>query len=125
VPGSRPKDIAALLAQLDSKRFADREQAVAKLHKLGSSAVPALEKALDGNLTLEVRQRVEQVLAKHNNVPFPGEVLRQVRVLDLLEMLATLDAVGLLESLARDETESWLGSEAMATLERVRRRTGG
>jgi hypothetical protein len=57
------KKIAGLIAALDSPRFETREQATKELEKIGFSAQAALEKALAGKPPLEVRTRIERLLA--------------------------------------------------------------
>ena len=54
---------------------------MAKLQQLGGVAVTPLEKVLDARPTLEVRRRVEAVLAKVENQPMPGELLQTLRAL--------------------------------------------
>ncbi|HYV37948.1 MAG TPA: WD40 repeat domain-containing protein, partial [Gemmataceae bacterium] len=116
------KEIAALVAALDSSKFAEREQATAKLKNLGFQAVSSLEKSLAADPTLEVRQRVKHILSKLEGQPLRGELLQSLRALAVLEMLGTKDATVLLESLAAGEPDAWLTQEAAATLERVRKR---
>ena len=45
-----PQRIPRLLADLDNEEFAVREKASDELAKLGEEALPALQKALEGNL---------------------------------------------------------------------------
>src|SRR5689334_4558729 len=61
--GAEPsdRDIQALVEQLGSPRFRDREQAMQKLIKIGKPAVPALRKALDSE-DLEVQMRARNAL---------------------------------------------------------------
>jgi hypothetical protein len=54
----------ALIEQLDSEQFVEREQATEELEYLGKIAQPQLEKALANKPSLEVRRRVEQLLER-------------------------------------------------------------
>ena len=117
-----PVDIQKHIDALDSPRFADREQASAAIHKLGFDARSALLKTLKGNPTLELRRRVELLLAKLENEPLPSESLQILRGLDILEMLATPDAIALLDTLSRGDPDTWLTQEAAWSLKRARKR---
>jgi WD40 repeat protein len=114
------KEIAALIADLDSPTFAVRQEAMAKLGRHGIGALCALEKCLDNNPPLEVRSRVEQLLAKLQDQPLSADLLRAFRALELLEMLATPDAMELLQVLANGEASAWLTQEAAMALARTR-----
>ena len=62
------------IADLDSKTFAVRQKATEELEKLGELAVPALEDRLQNNPSLEVKQRLEKLLAKlQTGLPPPPE----------------------------------------------------
>jgi hypothetical protein len=54
--------IEALIAQLDSPEFVERQQATEELEYLGKLAQPHLEKARASKPPLEVRRRIEQLL---------------------------------------------------------------
>jgi hypothetical protein len=54
--------VAALVRQLDSYTFAERERAARELLRVGESAVPALEHSLRGNLSAESRERAERLV---------------------------------------------------------------
>jgi hypothetical protein len=111
-----------LIEMLDTDRFAVREQAAAKLQKLSFFAVPALEKVLAGKPSLEVRQRVERLLAKLDNPPLTADLVQAQRALEILEMVGSAQAMEALELLAGGDRFSWLTQEAEPALERVRKR---
>jgi hypothetical protein len=119
------QEIARSIEALDSNRYADREQAMVKLQRMGFQALPALEKVLVGKPPLEVLRRVELLLAKIRQQPVPAEWLQALRALEVLEMLGTPEAVAILEVLARGRSEDWLTQEADNSLNRVRKRTKG
>src|SRR5262249_32110321 len=64
VPAAAPRPLARLIADLEAKQFAVREKATRELEKLGRLARPALEQALAGQPSAEVRQRVDRLLGK-------------------------------------------------------------
>jgi hypothetical protein len=58
-----PKRVAVLLRQLDSDGFAEREAAFEELEYLGRFIQKDLQKVLEGKPTLEVKTRVQRLLA--------------------------------------------------------------
>jgi RNA polymerase sigma factor (sigma-70 family) len=111
---TRQKRSDKLLAELDSEQFAVRQNAEVELEKMGSRIEPALRKAMEGKPSLEVRQRIEAVLAK-----FASERLRQIRALEALELMNTSEARRLVETLAKGEPHAWLTQEARAISKRM------
>jgi WD40 repeat protein len=95
-----PSRIAALIADLDSPRFADRERASGDLGRLGTKARPALKAALCGRPSPEARSRIERILgAPGASIPSPG-LLRTGRAIGVLERIGTDEARRVLEELA-------------------------
>ena len=64
-----PMEIDQLVANLDHKKFAVREQAEKRLYLVGEAAKPALLRVLGGKLPLEMKQRVEKLLAQLERSP--------------------------------------------------------
>jgi RNA polymerase sigma factor (sigma-70 family) len=120
---AEPKQIAPLLADLDSADFGVREKATAELEKLGESAAPALRQALEAKPSLEVRQRVEAVLRKLRKESPGPQRLREMRALEVLEQVGGTEVRRLLGSLAEGAPEAHLTQEARGALERLERRT--
>jgi RNA polymerase sigma factor (sigma-70 family) len=118
-----PKQIAPLLADLDSTDFGVREKATAELEELGESGAPALNKALEGKPSLEVRRRVEAVLQKLRKESPGPERLREMRALEVLEQVGGTEGRQLLRSLAEGAPEAHLTQEARGALERLERRS--
>jgi RNA polymerase sigma factor (sigma-70 family) len=112
--------LARLVADLDSPEFTTRQKATADLGALGEQARPALEKALVGEASLEVRQRVERLLQKLAGKP-SGDRLRELRVVEALELAGGLEARQGLEALAGGAPDARLTREARAALQRLRR----
>jgi RNA polymerase sigma factor (sigma-70 family) len=118
-PSAPWQRIADLLADLDSKDFKTREQATRELEKLGDVAAPAVQMALDGKVSLEIRRRLDLLLQKLEGASLPPEALRQVRAVEALDNLRSSEAKALLERLAADGApEARLTREAKAVLER-------
>jgi hypothetical protein len=66
-PPPRP-EVARLIAQLGSERFAEREGATRQLEAAGESALGALRKALTSD-DLEVRRRAKRLVAALERKP--------------------------------------------------------
>jgi hypothetical protein len=111
------KQVACLLADLDSEQFAVREKAMQQLEKLGDRAATELHRALAGNPTLEVRRRIEQLLEKQNG----PDNIRMVRALEILETIGTAEARDFCARLADGVADAPLTREARATLRRMAR----
>jgi hypothetical protein len=107
--------LAQLLADLDSRDFAARQKATAELEQLGEQARPALEKAVAGDVSLEVRQRVERLLKKLTGNP-GGDRVRELRAVELLEWAG---GASVLRALAQGAPEARLTREAQAALKRL------
>ena len=88
------------IAELNSDKFDVRDKAFKALQSLSHTATPALRQALENNPPLEVRRRVESLLAGMPNLAKSPLILRQVRAIDVLEHLASKEATRLLTELA-------------------------
>jgi RNA polymerase sigma factor (sigma-70 family) len=120
-----PKQVARLLARLDSTRYADREQATRELEKLGRLVEPALRRTLAGQPSLEVRRRLERLLKKLDAVTLTPAEVRAVRVVEVLEHAGTPAARRLLAELADGVPEARQTREALAARRRLKRRGPG
>jgi len=117
VDGAR---IKRLLGDLENDSFEVRVQATEALAKLGELAEPYLQQRLAGKPSLEVRQRLEQLLDKLQGgklTPAEAQVLRAVEV---LERIGTAPAKAVLRELAQGAAEAHLTQEAQAALRRLR-----
>ncbi len=124
-PDAAPADqIARLVRDLDADDFDVREQASARLRALGQAAAPALQKALDGTPSAEVRQRTRSLLAALDKKGSSPE-LRASRAVEVLERIGTSDAQAVLKKLARGNEEAPLTQDAVAALKRLARRLDG
>jgi hypothetical protein len=68
-----PETVSKLVAQLGAADFRTRQQASDRLEKLGPPVLPALRKAASANNVLEVKRRIETVVARIENVLLKAE----------------------------------------------------
>ncbi|MCI0464171.1 MAG: WD40 repeat domain-containing protein [Gemmataceae bacterium] len=113
--------VEQLIANLDSERYAVRQRATVELGRMGALARPALEKALAASPSLEMRRRIEGLLAALRPTRTDPSHLRAVRGVEVLEHIGTPEARRLLEELAGGEPQALLTMEARATLGRLGR----
>jgi WD40 repeat protein len=108
------KKMARRIADLDSEQFAVREQATAELGKHGLTVLPALQRALEGGPSLEVRRRIEQIRDK-----LDGQLMRLRRMAFVLEQLGSPPARELLTTIASRKLDDRLTHEARAAVQRL------
>ncbi|HEV3204810.1 MAG TPA: hypothetical protein VGY77_10520, partial [Gemmataceae bacterium] len=113
------KNAAQLIRELDSDIFTVREAASEDLKKMGRALAPELREALATKPSLDVRRRLETILAAiSNSVPTP-EVFRHLRAIQVLEQISSREAREVLESLAKGIPEALETQEAKASLGRL------
>jgi hypothetical protein len=83
--------------------------------------VPALQKVLTGQPTLEFRRRAEPMVARLIGGVLNGEQVRMVRALEVLERSGTPQAQHLLEALAKGAPGALVTRKAQESLERIAR----
>jgi RNA polymerase sigma factor (sigma-70 family) len=110
------KRVARLIADLDDENFEVRQQAQAALAKLGRAAEPGLRKALQQAPSIELRRRLQDLLA-----PMERERRRTLQAIEILELISTPQAKALLERLSRDAADPELARTARSALERMTR----
>jgi hypothetical protein len=111
-----------LLADLDDNAFVVREKANQELERLGKFIEQPLRKALQKQPGLEARRRIDRLLEKlQEEAPAP-EVLRCLRSVEVLELIATAEAREALQTLAEGATDAELTREAKAALERLEKK---
>jgi RNA polymerase sigma factor (sigma-70 family) len=109
--------IADLVRQLDSEAFAQREKASRALADLDPAAETALREALEEARSPEVKRRLEGVLDGQE-----AEHRRRGHAIEVLEMIGTPAARGLLVELAKGASGSRLTREARLALARLEQR---
>jgi WD40 repeat protein len=118
-----PQRLTKLLADLDSNLFSTRERAAKELEEIGDLAELALRKSLQSKPTPEVRRRVEQLLEKLEKQDLQADVLRSLRAVEVLEEISSPESKKMLQALSRGASEARLTQEAMASLERLSKRS--
>jgi RNA polymerase sigma factor (sigma-70 family) len=116
-----PDRLRRLLADLDSREFAVRQNASRELKQIGDRAEPELRAALEGKPSLEFRRRIQEILDRPQLPPAP-ESIRRLRALHVLEQVGTPEALRLLQAHARGAPGARETREAQAALERLARR---
>ncbi|MBY0526346.1 MAG: hypothetical protein K2R98_23330 [Gemmataceae bacterium] len=124
-PGDRER-VENLLADLDSNQFAVRQKACEELGKLGAPAATALQKLLLGRPSLEATRRAEALLQEIEE-KLVGELLRALRVVEVLERAGTAEARDALARIARGPTRAGTAveesaAESLKRLDRAARR---
>jgi WD40 repeat protein len=114
---SDPDTVAELIVKLNSALFSEREKAQSTLEKMGEGAAHLLAKALQGNVSLELRRRLEALLRKCEATSPRG--LRQHRAVAALEWIGTPAARAWLRALAGGAPRARLTIEARAALRRL------
>jgi hypothetical protein len=114
--------IARLIRDLDNESFAIRKRATEELQKIVDAAEPALRKELAIKPSLEVRRRIEQILATLDPAASP-ERLRALRAIQVLEYIGSPAARQLLQTLAQGASEAKQTREARTALERLAGKT--
>jgi RNA polymerase sigma factor (sigma-70 family) len=116
-----PRRLARLIADLDSEDFEARERAARELGQMSESAAPELRKALTASPSAEARRALEDVLQRLEGRP-TGEALAALRAVEVLEHIASPEALEVLRALAEGVPEARLTREGRAAVERLARR---
>ncbi len=122
VPHVPAGQVARLIADLGSERFAVRHGATVTLETFVDSAEPALRRALAAPASLEMRRRIEQVLEKLELTRWPRR-LRAVRAVELLQEIGSRSARVVLAGLADGAPGARVTREAQAAWDRLAKRS--
>jgi WD40 repeat protein len=121
VEPARKADVAGVpkwIKALDSKRFAEREEAMKHLEKLGKIAESYLREALEAGPSAEQSQRLRTLLRKLDGGP-PAEQVRALRAVEALEFNGTAEARAALTALAKGAERAPLTRDARSALARL------
>lgn len=118
VEPAEPQRMRRLLEDLESTTFAIRETASKELKKIGVPAEPMLRALLAKTPSLEVRRRIEKLLARPAFVKDP-ETLRRIRAVRVLEQIDTKEARQILEEIGNGVSTAPETQDALAALKRL------
>jgi WD40 repeat protein len=113
------KRLAGLIAELASDEYATRQAATRQLERLGDVARPTLRKAVTAGLDLEQRRRIERLLKGLSAAGLAPPVIRDLRVIAVLERIGTADALKVLQGLAKGTAGARQTQEAKAACLRL------
>ncbi|HEV3081241.1 MAG TPA: hypothetical protein VGY66_15785 [Gemmataceae bacterium] len=113
-----PKQVRQWIADLDSDHFAVRTKAAQELENLGEQVESALRIVLAGKASPESRRQIESLLKRLDQSP-SGNKLRELRAVEILEHLGTIESQRLLRTLAGGAVAARLSQEAKASLNRL------
>ncbi len=109
--------VKALIADLDADDLATRDRATAELEKHWSVTAGAVRAVAAQSASAEARRRAEIIVRRIERSVTPPEELRALRAVEVLEWLATREALTLLRKLARGDDH--LAREAAAACKRL------
>jgi RNA polymerase sigma factor (sigma-70 family) len=115
--------VRKLIADLESEEFEVRQKAETELEALNELAEPDLRKALAGGPSLDLRQRLERLLARLSGQAAPDSLVNDLRAVELLELAGGAESRRVLEELARGAPGARLAREAKAAAERLAKRS--
>src|SRR5262249_6197384 len=121
-PEQVQRRLIRLIADLDSEKFAVREQAARELEQMGPTAERALRQALKGRPSPELQRRVDELLDKLD--VSSSEQVQQSRAVEVLEQIGSAEARRVLEAWVRVATEDRMKEDLAGALERLTVRTG-
>jgi len=110
--------VSLWLRDLDSKNFEVRDKATKELEHLGELARDAIRKELAVDHSVEMRRRLERLLEKANHPTLSR--LRCLRAIEVLETLASPEAIRILERVALGNPDGILTIESRAVVERLK-----
>jgi WD40 repeat protein len=119
-PADRQR-LAHLLTDLQSDHLEVRRQAEAELQGLGERAEPVLRRALADDPAPDLRQRLQRLLDRLSGNAPPAGLLRELRAVELLELIGSPQARQVLQDLAAGAPDACLTRQAHGALQRLTR----
>jgi WD40 repeat protein len=108
--------VERLLAQLDSRRYVERQLAAAELAALDRQAEPFLLRYREMAASAEAASRVEGLLARLTGPALGGARLRELRAVEVLARIGSPDAQSLLREWAGGDPAARLTEAARSAL---------
>lgn len=118
VAAATPAHLKRLVKQLDSPRFAERDKAFQELRDLDRQALAPLQQGLRAKPSAEAERRIHALIDGLRSEPTPVR-LREMRALQVLEAIATPEAIEVLKRLANGPADAPLTRDAKESLERA------
>jgi hypothetical protein len=118
----RPADaklVEQWIRELDDTQFKARDNAMKELTKASELVLPAIDKALAANPSLEARNRLDALRREIVITPLTGERLRSYRAVEVLERIGTPQAKQVLEAMAGGAPGSVITISAQGALRRL------
>jgi WD40 repeat protein len=116
------RSLDKLVRDLDSTNFKARETASKELLRMGERAEAALQKGLKESKSLELRRRIQDLLAGLVHHQITPEELQAMRAVEVLERMGTPEARAWLEAVAKGDPFARATEEARGALERMARK---
>jgi len=107
------------IGELGGQKFADREAAQKELAALGEWAEPALERGLKAATQAETRRRITALLEAVPHTEKRPDQLRDLRAVEVLEHIGTVEARRVLERMGIGFAGARLTQDAKASLHRL------
>jgi WD40 repeat protein len=115
------KVLEKLMDDLNSEKYVVREKANVELEKLGDLAGPLLKQRLAAKPSLEMRQRIEKLIAKLNGPVQSPQVVQALRAIEVLERIGNREAMETLTVLAKGAPGHRITEDARDAAERLER----
>ncbi len=119
VPALDKEQLAKLITDLEHDRFDQRKKAAAELERLAELAAPALQKRLADDPPLDLKQRLEKLLAQATGPTVVPELVRTLRGLEVLEQIGTPEARQVIGKIAQGAADSRVTQAAKGALARL------
>jgi hypothetical protein len=118
-PQVKEATVRRLIAQMDSDKWQEREEATRKLRDMGSSVSAILTEALERQGSPEVRTRIRRVLAELAGQRYGLGQVRWLRLIRLMQLSGSPKAASVLAKLARGGPTEEVRCLAAAAARRV------
>lgn len=119
VPRATPAQMQQWLKDLDNSQFNVRQRASTQLEKFATGHEELLRQARTQTPSLESRRRLSEILDRQD-----PERLRGLRMLEVLERIATPPARQFIETLSKQTDDAELARQAAAGVKRLRQGPG-
>lgn len=110
------------IAHLDAESFEQREKASKELAKHLAAAEPLLQECLANKPSLEVRRRIEALLARLDSQPLSPETIRDLRALEVLEYFGRAALEDVSRQLAEGNHDPHIVTAARSACQRLKER---